>query len=81
MALNKGHDPHLENLILQAAADVVRMNPHIGTAEQRLPAADYAEIERELEELTHLWDAMERERNGPLEDEPAARAVNDDRGE
>lgn len=81
MALNRKHDPRLEALILRAAEDVKRMNPHIGADQQPLSEAEYAEIESGQQELERVWDEMERQRGGPLTDEPAARAVDEDRGE
>lgn len=46
MALNRKHDPRLEALILEAAVDVKRVNPHIGAEQPPLSEAEYAEIER-----------------------------------
>jgi hypothetical protein len=80
MALNK-HDPRLQVLIRQAAEDVRRLNPHIGAAQQPETEAQYTEVKREREELERIWAEMERQRGGPLTDEPAAHAVDEDRGE
>jgi hypothetical protein len=81
MALNKKHDPRLEALILQAAADIKRVNPHIGALESPAPDSDYAEIERDREELERVWDEVDLQRGGPVTSESAAQAVSDDRGE
>lgn len=81
MALNKKHSPRLEALILQAAADVKRITPHIGAPEQPAPESEYAEIERDRQELEQVWDEVDRKRGGAAAGEPAAQAVNDDRGE
>lgn len=81
MALKKKHDPRLEALILRAAEDVKRANPHIGAHQQPLSEDEYAEIERGRQELERVWDEMERQRGGTLTDEPGARAVDKDRGE
>jgi hypothetical protein len=81
MALNKQREPHIEALILRAAADARRLNPHIGAAQQALSEAEYAEIERERLELERAWDDMERQRGGAPTDEPAAQAVDEDRGD
>lgn len=81
MALNKKRDPRLEALILQAAADVKRVNPHIGAAQQPLADAEYAEVVRGHEELERIWDEMERRRAGPPAEELAAQSVDQDRGE
>lgn len=81
MALNRKHNPQLEALILQAAADIRRANPHIGDSEAPAPEADYAEVERDRDELEHLWDEIDRQRGGPATDEAGAQAVNDGRGE
>lgn len=85
MALNKQRAPQIEALILQAAAEVRRLNPHIGEAEQAATETDYAEVEREREERERLWDDIERQRGDTLPDEPgdepAAHAVDEDRGE
>jgi DNA-nicking Smr family endonuclease len=82
MALNKKLNPQREALIRRAAADVRRLNPHIGAAQQPLSEAEYAEIERGRLELERIWDDMERQQDSkPLTDEPAASAVDEDRGE
>lgn len=81
MALNKKHDPRLEALILQAAADVRRINPHIDASEQPLAEEDYEDIARERLDAERVWAEMDRERGGALIDELASRAVDEDRGE
>ena len=81
MALNKKHDPRLETLILQAAVDIKRINPHIGAPQQPVPDSDYLEVERDRQELERIWEELDRERGGPASDEPAAKAVDEDRGE
>jgi hypothetical protein len=68
-------------LILQAAADVKRINPHIGEPERPAPESDYAEIERDRDELERVWDEVDRQRGGPATGEPTSQAVSDDRGE
>lgn len=80
MALNK-RDPRLHILIRQAAEDVRRLNPYIGAAQQLETEAQYAEVERGREELERIWNEMERQRGGPFMGEPAAQAVDEDRGE
>jgi hypothetical protein len=84
VALNKKRDPRLLALILQAAAEVKRINPHIGAVQT--PVADseyteYTEMVRGREEMERVWDDVERQRGGPVTDEIAARAVDQDRGE
>ncbi|HZC07900.1 MAG TPA: hypothetical protein VE338_19850 [Ktedonobacterales bacterium] len=81
MALNRKRDPLLEDLIRQAAADVRQVNPHIGAPQQPTPDAERAAIERERQEAERIWDELDRQRGGPLLDEPAARAVDEARGE
>lgn len=80
MALNK-HDPRLQALIRQAAEDVQRLNPRIGAAQQPEKESQHIEVEREREALERIWAEMERQRGSPLTDEPAAQAVDEDRGE
>lgn len=81
MALNKKRDAELEALILRAAAEIKRLNPHLGEPARPYTEEEYAEILRDAKELDRLWDSPEgrkaRERGGT----PAADAVNEDRGE
>ena len=81
MALNKQRAPRVEALVLQAAADVRQLNPHIGAAQQAASESEYAEVERERQEREQLWDDLERRRGASDADEPAAQAVDADRGE
>ncbi|HKV84403.1 MAG TPA: hypothetical protein VJN88_07595 [Ktedonobacterales bacterium] len=81
MALNKKHDPRLEALILQAAEDVRRVNPHLDAPELPLSEAENAELEHGRQNIERVWDEMDRQRGGALIDELASRAVDDDRGE
>lgn len=80
MSLNRKRNPNLETLILQAAEDIKRANPHIGELERSAPDSDYAEIERDRDEIEQVWDEIDRQRGGPPSGEPAAQAVSDDRG-
>ncbi|WIG61192.1 MAG: hypothetical protein OJF49_003940 [Ktedonobacterales bacterium] len=81
MALNKKHTPELEALILRGAAEVKQLNPHIG---HRLPPysdEEYASILRDGEEIEQLWNTSEGQRAQKRPGEPAAEAVDEDRGE
>src|SRR5690348_3638779 len=80
MAVEKRRDPGLEALILKAAADVRRHNPQIGEKLPPLSESDHAQIQRDAQELERVWDEMERQRGGPPIGEPAAHAVDEDRG-
>lgn len=81
MALNKLRAPQMKALILRAAAEVRHLNPHIGAAQQVVIESEYAEVERERQQRERLWDEMERQRSAPDANEPAAQAVDADRGE
>lgn len=81
MALNKQRAPQMKALILRAAAEVKRLNPHIGAAQQVAIESEYAEVEHERIQRERLWDEMERQRRTPDAIEPAAQAVDADRGE
>jgi hypothetical protein len=81
MAMQKRRDARLEALIAQAAEEIKRLNPHIGTPQEPYPEEMYADLARDGRELEQLWDEMDRQRGGPLEGEPAAEAVDADRGE
>jgi hypothetical protein len=81
MALKKQHAPHMERLILEAAAEIRRLNPLLYAPQQFPTEAEYAEIEHGREDLERVWDEMERAAGGPLPGEPAAHAVEEDRGE
>lgn len=81
MAVNQHHDPDLEALIQRAASDVKRVNPQLGAPQLPVTDADFAELERDRRELEHMWDELESQFGGPMTSEPAAHAVDDDRGE
>jgi len=83
MAVQRKRDPDLEALILQAAADVRRANPNIGTAAALTPNAAtedaLAEIDAVDAALAQLWDSPEGEQVRQL-GYSAAQAVDEDRG-
>lgn len=81
MEPSKRRDPRLEVLIQQAAAEVKRINPLIGAPLHALSDATYAEIERDRQELETTWAHMEHQFKGQVEDEPAAKAIDANRGE
>ncbi len=81
MALKKNRDPRIELLTRQAAADIQLRNPSLFAPQLPLTEAEYAELEQEQRELERIWDDMERQPYDSATDEPAARAVDEDRGE
>ena len=81
MAMRQRRDARLEALIEQAAEEIKRLNPHIGMPQKPFPDALCTELERDGRELEQVWNELDRQRGGPLEGEPAAEAVDADRGE
>lgn len=81
MALNKKRDAEMEELILRAAAEIKRLNPHIGEEPRPYTDEEYTEIMRDAEELDRLWNSPEGQRVFREDETPAADAVDEDRGE
>lgn len=81
MALNKEHDPNLEALVRRAAVEIKRANPQFGAPQQSVTEPEFEELERDRTELERIWDALESRLGGPIQGEPAAHAVDEDRGE
>lgn len=80
MALNKKRDAVLEELILRGAAEIRRLNPHIGQPQGEMTDAEYAEIEEIEGELERLWNSPEGQQAQAL-GYSAADAIIEDRGE
>ena len=81
MAVHKRRDARMEALIAAAAAAIRQLNPQIGAPEEPYPDELYAELQRDARELERLWDEADRQRGGSPAGEPAAAAVDADRGE
>ena len=80
MALNKQRDAEMEALILRAAAEIKRLNPHIGEEPQPYTEEELRELEEIDAELERLWNSPEGQRAQQL-GYTAALAVSEDRGE
>lgn len=84
MAANRKHDAAWDALVARAAAEVRRLNPHIG-APPAHPYTDeeYAELAEDARQLAQVWDEMDRQRQKAGKTQPytAADAVDEDRGE
>ena len=81
MAVQRSWDAETEALVLQAAAEIKRLNPRIGEPLPAYTEDEYAQAQRESLELERIWDELDRQRGGPATGEPAAEAVSADRGE
>lgn len=79
--MQQRRDARLEALIARAANKIKQLNPQIGLPQESSSDVLYMELERDRHELEQLWDELDRQRGEPLEGEPAAEAVNMDRGE
>jgi hypothetical protein len=80
MAVPRQHDPDLDTLLRKGAAEIMRLNPHIGAPAPAYTDAECAAILRDEEELDSLWDSPEGQRAHQL-GYTAADAVDEDRGE
>ena len=80
MAAPSRPDPELERLLRERAAEIVRLNPHIGARPPAYSDEECAAIERDDEELEALWNSPEGQRAQSL-GYSAADAVDEDRGE
>ena len=80
MALQKRRDPALDALIRKAAAEVVRLNPHIGAPSPSYAQEELAEIEHVDAEMARLWDPPDGQRAQQL-GYSASDAVDEDRGD
>ncbi len=81
MALKRSFDPTLDALIRKAAAEVKRLNPHIGEAQSPVSEDEYAQLCEDAQELERIWDAMERQSGRVPASYSASDAVDEDRGE
>jgi hypothetical protein len=80
MALNKKRDAEMEALIQRGAAEIKRLNPHIGEAPQPYTEEELQELEEMDAELERLWNSPEGQR-AQQPGYTAAQAVSEDRGE
>ncbi len=80
MAAPSRHDPELEALLREGAAEIVTLNPHIGAPPPAYTDEECAAIVRDDEELDALWNSPEGQRAQSL-GYSASDAVDEDRGE
>ena len=80
MALNKRRDAEMEELIQRGAAELKRLNPHIGEEPQPYSEEELRELEEMDAELERLWKSPEGRRAQRL-GYTAAQTVSEDRGE
>jgi hypothetical protein len=80
MAIPKRHDPDLDALLRRGAAEITRLNPHIGSPAPTYTDEECAAILRDDEELDSLWASPDGQRARQL-GYTAADAVDEDRGE
>lgn len=81
MALNKKRDAEMEELIQRGAAEIKRINPHIGEEPQPYTEEELRELEEMDAELERLWNSPEGRRVYREDESPAADAVDEGRGE
>jgi hypothetical protein len=80
MAAPWSRDPKREELLRKGAAEITRLNPHIGAPPPAFTDEKCAEIARDDEELETLWNSPEGLR-AQASGYSAADAVDEDRGE
>ena len=80
MAAPSRPDPEREALLREGAAEIVRLNPHIGATPPAYNDEECAAIQRDEEELEALWNSSEGQRAQSL-GYSASDAVDEDRGE
>jgi hypothetical protein len=80
MAVPWQRDPKREALLRQGAAEITRLNPHIGTSPPEFTEEECAAILRADEELDALWNSPEG-RSAQALGYSAADAVGEDRSE
>lgn len=80
MAAPSRPDPEREALLREGAAEIVRLNPHIGAPPPAYNDEECAAIQRDEEELEALWNSSEGQRAQSL-GYSASDAVDEDRGE
>ena len=80
MAVPSRPDPELEALLHEGAAEIVRLNPHIGAAPPAYSDEECAALQRDEEELDALWNSSEGQHAQSL-GYSASDAVDEDRGE
>ena len=80
MAVPWQRDPKREALLRQGAAEIIRLNPHIGASPPEYTEEECAAIVRDDEELDALWNSPEG-RSAQALGYSAADAVDEDRGD
>lgn len=74
------NDPNREALLRRGAAELMRLNPHIGAPPPAFTDEECTELLHDDEELAALWASPEGQRAQQL-GYSAADAVEEDRGE
>src|SRR5579872_3042772 len=80
MALPQRHDPDLEALLREGAAEITKLNPHIGAPPPVYSDEECAAILQDDEAIEALWSTPEGQRARQM-GYSAADAVDEDRGE
>ena len=80
MAAPKQHDPDLDALLRKGAAEITRLNPHIGAPTPAYSDEETAAILHDDDEIERLWDSPEGQ-HARQAGYSAADAVDEDRGE
>lgn len=79
MALPQRRDPDLEALLQAGAAEITKLNPHIGAPSPEYSNEECAAILQDDEAIEALWNSPEGQRAQQL-GYSAADAVDEDRG-
>ncbi len=80
MAAPKRRDPDIDALLRKGAAEIVRLNPHIGAPPPVYSDKETAAILHDDAEIERLWDSPEGQQARQA-GYTAADAVEEDRGE
>lgn len=81
MATKRRPDDVREALIRKAAADIKKLNPHIGEAQRPTSDDEYVRLCEDATELERVWDEMDRQTDGGAPRYLASDAVDEDRGD
>jgi len=80
MALGKMADSAWEDLIRQAAAEILAANPTIAAEQRELSEEEYAQVLADDAEIERIWQEMDRHRGNAPRRYTTLDALNEDRG-
>ncbi|HLJ79971.1 MAG TPA: hypothetical protein VKT52_00710 [Ktedonobacterales bacterium] len=81
MAVSRKSGADWDELVKRAAAEIKRINPHIGIPALPLSDEDYTQVLDDARELERIWNEIDRCRDERMPPYSAADAVDEDRGQ